>query len=239
MSKDGRTWLSHSGIETLKRCPRCFWLQYKKSIYQPEGIVSRLANRFDNILKNYFNIYRPLGELPPMIKQKIQGKLENPFNEKYFAKIDDQYGFWGKLDECIISENGEYIPVDFKTSSSDPRERPILEAYQSQIDDYLFLMKSSGKKIAGFGYLIFFFPDAGKDLHSGFPMIIHIVKVNGDPLKTQNRIEEAKSFLEKEISPPSKDCPFCSWFDKVKEEISPMTKKTTPHSTKYHQDKLI
>lgn len=52
MSKDGRIWLSHTGLETLERCPRCFWLQYKKGIRQPEGIVSRLANRFDTVLKD-------------------------------------------------------------------------------------------------------------------------------------------------------------------------------------------
>lgn len=64
MQKDKKIWLSHHGLELLERCPRCFWLQYNKGISQPEGIVSRLANRFDTIIKKYFDLYRPLGELP-------------------------------------------------------------------------------------------------------------------------------------------------------------------------------
>src|SRR3989338_5607267 len=147
MSKDGRIWLSHSGLETQERCPRCFWLQYNRRIYQPEGIVSRLANRFDIAIKNYFNVFPPLGELPPMVKGKLQGRLENPFQEKYFYRVNEKYGFLGKLDECLINDKGEYIPIDFKTASSDPRDRETLAAYQSQIDDYIFLMEKEGKKV--------------------------------------------------------------------------------------------
>ena len=106
MSKDNRVWLSHTGLETFERCPRCFWLQYNKKIYQPEGIVSRLANRFDSVLKNYFNVYRPIGELPPIVKGKLDGKLQKTFQEKYFVRINEKYGFclwmfakgYGKLD---------------------------------------------------------------------------------------------------------------------------------------------
>lgn len=45
----GRYGVSES---SLFECLRCFWLQYKKGIRQPEGIVSRLANRFDTVLKD-------------------------------------------------------------------------------------------------------------------------------------------------------------------------------------------
>ena len=215
MAKDGRIWLSHTGLEGLERCPRCFWLSYRRGIRQPEGIVSRLANRFDTVLKNYFNIYRPNGELPPMVEGKLNGKLEDPFTEKYFVRIDDSYGFWGKLDECLVTEKNEYIPVDFKTSSSDPREKETLPAYQSQIDAYLFLLSQNKKKIAGFGYLVYVFPDHSKNLHKGFPMIIHVVKLAGNPGKTAKKIAGAIKVLEGEIPGSFENCNFCMWRDKV------------------------
>lgn len=219
MSKDGRTWLSHTGIETLERCPRCFWLQYNRGIRQPEGIVSRLANRFDTVLKNYFAIYRPIGEIPPMVKGKLDGKLQNPFQEAYFVQINEKYGFYGKLDECLVTKDGEFVPIDFKTASSDPRDKEILAAYQSQIDDYIFILKENRKRVAGFGYLIYFFPDQGKELHNGFPMIIHLEKLQGDPEKTKKRIENAIKVLENPIPKPHEECPFCLWYDKVKDEL--------------------
>jgi hypothetical protein len=226
MSKDGRIWLSHTGVEVLERCPRCFWLQYRRGIYQPEGIVSRLPNRFDTVLKNYFNIFRPLGEIPPLIAGKLEGKLQNPFQEKYFVQVNDKYGFWGKLDECLINEKGEFIPVDFKTASSDPREKEILEAYKAQIDDYVYILLENGKKVAGYGYLVYFFPDHSEELHKGFPMIIHIEKLKGDQEKTKARIKNAVTVLEKEIPKPSEDCPFCTWYDKVKEELPADSRRT-------------
>lgn len=219
MSKDGRIWLSHTGIEGLQRCPRCFWLQYKKGIYQPEGIVSRLANRFDVVMKNYFNTFRSTGELPPMVLGKLEGKLQSPFKEKYFVRVNDKVGFLGKLDECLVNVKGELIPVDFKTSSSDPRGRETLAAYQSQIDDYVYLLKENGQKVAGFGYLIYVYPDESEMLHDGFPMVIHVEKLSGDPAKTVKRIENAISFLEKEMPKPSENCNFCKWYEVLSSEL--------------------
>jgi len=219
MSKDGRVWLSHTGLENLERCPRCFWLQYNRGIRQPEGIVSRLANRFDVVLKNYFNIYRPLGELPPVIKGKLEGKLIDPFADAYFVVVDAKYGFVGKLDECLVNEKGEHTPVDFKTSSSDPRGRETLPAYLSQIDDYVFVLLQNKKKVAGYGYLVYFYPDHSEDLHNGFPMVIHIEKVNGDPRRTAKRIVRAIKVLEAKIPKASRDCPFCLWYDQIKKAV--------------------
>lgn len=207
----GRIWLSHSGIEGLERCPRCFWLQYNKGIYQPEGIVSRLANRFDRVLKNYFNTFRQSGELPPMIDGKIEGKLQNPFQEVYWARIDDKYGFKGKLDECIVLSDGSHIPLDFKTASTDPRPKELLDAYQSQIDAYIFLLKQNGKKVGDYGYLIFFFPDELNGIDAGFPMVIHIKKVKGNPGKTPEKIARAINILEGKMPHASPSCPFCNY----------------------------
>lgn len=215
-----KTWLSHTGVETLERCPRCFWLAYKKGIRQPEGIVSRLANRFDGVMKDYFDSYRKLGILPPMVKGKIIGKLQSPFVEKYFANINDRYGFLGKLDECLVDAKGRFIPVDFKTASTDPRQKDLLEAYKNQIDDYLFLLEKNGHKTAGYGYLIFVFPDLSHELHKGFPMIIHVVKVKGDPKKTEIRLKAAFKVLEGKMPKPALECPFCSWYEKMKKEVS-------------------
>ena len=211
MSKDGRIWLSHTGIEGMERCPRCFWLLYRKGIRQPEGIVSRLANRFDKVLKNYFDTFRGTDELPPMIEGKIEGTLQNPFQEIYFVRIDDKYGFKGLLDECIVGRNGEHIPFDFKTSSTDPREKETLPAYQAQIDAYLFILKQNGKKIADHGYLMYVYPDEGKKLHDGFPMIIHLTKLAGDPGRTAGKISKAITVLEGDIPDANPTCPFCSY----------------------------
>ncbi len=209
-------WLSHSAIEELNRCPRCFWLSHKEGIKQPEGIQSKLANRFDVILKKYFDSYREKNQLPPLIQGKIKASLKKPFKEAYFYKFNDDFGFYGKLDECFINENGEHIPVDFKTASSDPREKETLSAYQNQIDEYLFLLEENHLKVANFGYLIYFFPEMTLELSNGFPMIVHIVKIERKVKDIRKRIEKAVKILQGPIPESSPDCNFCNWFDKVK-----------------------
>lgn len=219
MMKKDKIWLSPSGVEGMKRCPRCFWLQYRKGIRQPEGIVSRLANRFDKVVKSYFDIYRKIGELPPMIEGQVDGKLENPFTETYFYHHDDKYGLYGKLDDCLVTADKKYTPIDHKTSSSDPRQKEVLPAYQSQLDAYSFLMELNKKKTTGIGHLIYFYPQEGDKLHEGFPMLIFIQTLKTSPDNTRKDLLKAIEVLEGNMPKPSKDCPFCGWYDKVKDEF--------------------
>ncbi len=213
-AKKKTQWLSHSAFEELNRCPRCFWLSYREKIKLPEGIQSRLANRFDTILKKYFDSYRQKEKLPPLIEGKIKGKLEKPLKEIYYYKYSDEYGFYGKLDECIV-EDEFHIPVDFKTASSDPREKETLSAYQNQIDEYLFLLEENGKKVANFGYLIYFYPEMSIELSNGFPMIVHIVKLERKSKDIKKRIEKAISLLKGPIPDSAEDCVYCRWYHKV------------------------
>ena len=217
-SKSKKLWLSHSGIEGMYRCSRCFWLQYNKGLRQPEGIVSRLANRFDIILKRYFDLYRPLGELPPMVEGKIEGKLENPFQEKYFYDYDEKYGLTGRLDDCLIRSDGTYTPIDHKTSSSDPRDKEeVLGAYQPQLNFYALLLEKNKKPTSGFGHLIYYYPEHGKELHNGVPIHVHVQTLKTNPEQAKAELLKSIKLLEGDIPKPSSECPFCLWHEKLKE----------------------
>lgn len=216
-AKGKKIWLSPSSLEGLARCPRCFWLQYNRGIQQPEGIVSRLANRFDSIIKKYFDLYRPLGELPPMIEGKVKGKLENPFQEVYFYHHNQYYGFMGRLDECLVFNN-QYTPVDYKTSSSDPRQKEVLEAYQTQLDSYAFLLEANKKKTSGIGHLIYFYPQENTKLHEGFKMLVYVQTLKTNPDSAFQKFLKAVAVLEGPLPRPSLGCPFCQWYEKVEKE---------------------
>lgn len=218
-TKSKKIWLSPTGIGNSKRCPRCFWLQYHKKIRQPEGIVSRLANRFDKVIKRYFDLYRPQGELPPMIADQVQGKLQYPFQETYFYNYNDKYGFLGKLDECLVTKNNKYTPVDHKTSSSDPNTRELIPAYQTQLDSYALLLEKNGRPTTGIGHLIYFYPNEGQDLHNGFPMQITVKTLKTDPQQALTELMKAIKILEGKMPGPAKDCPFCDWHRKMKKYV--------------------
>lgn len=212
-----KIWISHSGLDILYRCPRCFWLKYNKGINQPEGITSRLPDRFDNVIKIYFDRFREKGELPPMIKGKMAGKLENPFRERYYCDINEKYGFYVKLDECLITPEEKYVPIDFKTASSDPRGKDVFLSYRNQMDEFTFLLEFHGKKTPRFGHLIYFYPDESENLHDGFPMIVDIQTIETNPDDVSPRLLEAVAVLEDNMPQPADDCPFCKWYDNVSE----------------------
>ncbi len=212
-----KRWLSATAVETSKRCPRCFWLQVNCKIYQPEGIVSRLANRFDGVIKKYFDLYRGTPDLPPMVAGQIDGRLESPFQEKYFANITDKYGFLGKLDECIIRDDGKYTPVDHKTASSDPTTRELIPAYQFQLDAYAFLLEQNRKPTTGIGHLIYFYPGDGKKLHEGFPMQVTVKTLNTNPGRVKGELLNAIDILEGPLPASALACPFCLYVETVKQ----------------------
>ncbi len=156
-----------------------------------------------------------MDQLPPLIEGKIKGKLKKPFRAAYFYKHNENYGFYGKLDECLV-DGDFHIPIDFKTSSSDPREKETLSAYQNQIDGYLFLLEENDLKTANFGYLIYFFPEMTLELSDGFPMITHVVKIERKEKDIKKKIDKAIKILQGSVPHSAKDCSFCQWFEKVK-----------------------
>ncbi len=216
-NKNKKIWLSYSGIEGRYRCPRCFWLQYNKGLYQPEGIVSRLANRFDVIFKKYFDLYRPSGELPKVIEGKVLGKLEYPFQEKYFYNYNEKYGLTGKLDDCLVLEDGTYTPIDHKTASSDPRLKDVLEAYQHQLDFYALLLEKNKKPTSGFGHLIYYFPEQSDKLDKGVPLQVHVQTLKTDPGQAFKEFLKAIDILEGEMPKAANNCVFCRWHEQLKE----------------------
>lgn len=211
-----KIWLSATSLENMRRCPRCFWLQVHLKIYQPEGIVSRLANRFDGVIKKYFELYRGTSDLPPLVAGQIGGQLESPFQETYFVTINDKFGYMGKLDECVIDSAGQYVPVDFKTASSDPTKRELIPAYQFQLDSYAFLLQQNRKPPSGVGHLIYFYPAEGNELHQGFPMHVTVKTLQTHPDQVPGRIDQAIKLLAQPLPVPSDTCNFCTYVETVK-----------------------
>lgn len=212
-----KLWLSATGLETRRRCPRCFWLQYNLKIYQPEGIVSRLANRFDIVIKRYFDLYRGTPDLPPLVVGQMEGTLETPFQEIYFANITAKYGFKGKLDECLVRTDGKFTPVDHKTASSDPTTRELIPAYQFQLDSYAWLLEQNRKPSSGVGHLIYFFPSEGEHLHDGFPMQVTVKTLTTNPGRVKAEILAAVDILEGPLPGSAAECPFCQYVEQVKQ----------------------
>lgn len=207
--------LSHSGLSILDECPRCFWLKYRQRIERPEGFASRLPNRFDTVIKRSFDRYREVETLPPILAGRLRGRLQNPFQEKYRIDHNERFQFYGKLDECLILPDGLHVPVDHKTTSSDPRGKEPHPAYQKQLDAYAWLLEANGKGTAGFGILLFYYPDEAEAIEKGFPFVIWLVQLQTNPGEARKRFLRGVETLEGPLPPLNPSCSFCSYAETV------------------------
>ena len=200
--------LSPSSLNLLEECPRCFWLHMVKKIKRPTGPISSIPIKMDSIIKHYFDRYRKSGELPPMIKGMVTGRL--PENMPKTLKHEEENGIilWGRPDEYFELEDGSIIPFDHKTKSKEPEA--VHSAYQLQMDVYSYLLNAMGYKTINKAYLAFYYPDEC-DLHNGMPFHCKIIEVETHPDNVKKLIDKAFNILNGDSPNSRESCEYCKW----------------------------
>ena len=218
-----RIGLSAHNLNIFRECQRCFYLQIKYSIKRPRGPMPSIATGIDSLIKEYFEHFRGK-ELPPFLKEKIEGTLITNLQKTYYYDIENfpNYYIWGHLDEAIKLPNGLYIPLDHKTRASCPKGEPH-DAYKFQLGIYSLLLKevNNGEEV-DVGYLVFYYPekeftdfDANEIKNViNFSFEVKEVKINTEEIK--KIIYEAINCLESKNIPKSgKDCEYCKWIEDI------------------------
>lgn len=206
-----------TGLGLFRECPKCFWVHYNKRVQRPRGIFPSLPGGMDLVIKDYFDKYR--GSLPPELKGKIKGSLmpDSDLMNKwrdwrtglqyYDEKLNAE--LFGALDDCMVY-NDKYVPLDYKTRGSAPRDGDSEKYYQTQLDTYALLIESSGRKIADFAYLVYYYPEEVSQ--NG------MVKFNVKPVEIPVSSSRVKDLFEKAVNVlrgpmPEKHfgCEYCLW----------------------------
>lgn len=206
-----------SGLNLYQNCPRCFWLAYNKKIKRPDGIFPSLPGGIDRVLKKYFDKYR--GELPPEIKGKVDGQLMpdlelmNKWRNwrtglEYHDKAQDAVLF-GALDDCLI-DGDYYIPLDYKTRGSAPKEGASEKYYQTQLDTYNLMLNANGYKTKDYAYLLYYFPEK-VETDKLIKFDIELVKIETDLRRIKKLFSDAVAVLKGPVPETSKECEYCKW----------------------------
>ena len=226
MFNNNKIRLSPSALNLFLDCPRCFWLDKNKGIKRPRGIFPSLPGGMDLVIKKYFDIYRLKNDLPPEIKGKVAGQLfaNMAVLEKWrnwrnsdlcYEDKDSKAVLIGALDDCL-TDDGRYIPLDYKTRGSELIEDPR-KYYQNQLDCYCLMLEHSGFKTKGLAYLVYYWPE--EVCQEG------VVKFHVEPIKIETDIESAKKTIREAVKllslamPQSNpNCEYCSLVTKRKNE---------------------
>jgi len=211
--------LSPSSLNLFLECPRCFWLQINEGIHRPRGIFPSLPGGMDLVIKDYFDKYREKGELPPEIQGKIEGKLlhDHKLLNKWrnwrtglqYKDEDLNVVLFGALDDCL-EDNGKYMPLDYKTRGSAPKDGDSEKYYGNQIDCYALLLEENGYPVGEFGYLIYYYP---KEVKENGVVVFDIkpIELKIDPERARKTIWDAIKLLSGPIPPHHSECEYCIW----------------------------
>ena len=211
--------LSYSTLYLFVECPRCFWLQMNRRIFRPEKPVATITIGLDRVIKEYFNQYREKDKLPPLIERKITGTLiRNLPNWLEFIDKDYDAKLYGYLDECLLIGDNLYAVLDHKTRGNIPKGTH--SAYQLQMDVYTFLLEQNNFPTKNLAYLVYYIPKEVNLLSNGFQFDVYPIELKTDPKRAKQIFYEAVSVLKKaQIPKQGKDCLFCNWLERIKEEV--------------------
>ena len=210
--------LSATSLSLLRECPRCFYLQVKDGIRRPQGIPMPLYTKMDSLVKNYFDGFRVNGELPPQLEGLVEGRLFD--NQDILRKwrnwrtglsfIDKNAGakIVSALDDCLVSEDGRFLPLDYKSKGEIREDSHVF--HQRQLDIYTWLLDENGYPTKDVGYLVFFAPQEVRNDNT--------IKFDIIPRRIETSKENAKELFYKAVNllngpMPEKheNCDYCRW----------------------------
>lgn len=217
--------LSPSTLNLFLECPRCFWLHINKGIHRPRGIFPSLPGGMDGVIKDYYDGYR--GSLPPEIVGKVAGKL---FSDKQVLTkwrnwrtgleyTDEETGatLFGALDDCLV-DGDHYVPLDYKTRGSAPKEGTSEGYYGNQLNCYTLLLKENNYPVNGFGYLVYYYPKAVKE--NGIVQFdVYPVQLKTDAEVARKTFKDAVALLSGPEPKKHSNCAYCSWSSRPEEEF--------------------
>ena len=220
--------LSRSKIDAFLNCPRCFYIDRRLGVGQPPGYPFALNSAVDKLLKKEFDIFRAEGKPHPLITEN--GVDARPVSHEELDKwrenfVGVQYHheptnfiITGAIDDLWINSIGEYIVVDYKSTSKDEEitelNKEWQDGYKRQMEVYQWLLRKNGLKVSDTGYFVYCNGVTDCNMFdSKLDFAITLIPYQGDDSWVERTITEAHTCLNSNIIPEcSPDCDFCNYY---------------------------
>ncbi|SRR6056297_697465 len=232
----GDKWkLSRSKIDLFLECRRCFYLDNKLGVKRPPGFPFALNSAVDELLKKEFDILRRTGETHELIDRygvdarPVHHDELDVWRENFqgVQHLHESTGFLvsGAIDDLWINSRGEYIVVDYKSTSKkeDITElnKDWQEGYKRQMEVYQWLLRGKGYPVSNKGYFVYCngITETEK-FDAKLEFKITLIKHEGDDSWIEPTLIEIKKVLDSERIPPADpECDFCAYRRTVEEKL--------------------
>jgi CRISPR/Cas system-associated exonuclease Cas4 (RecB family) len=223
--------LSRSKIELFFDCPRCFYIDRRLGTGRPPGFPFNLNSAVDTLLKKEFDLFRKKGKAHPlMMKYRVDAvpaKNDNleewreNFKGIQFLHEPTNLIITGAIDDLWENPKGEYIVVDYKSTSKNGEivalNHTWQDSYKRQMEIYQWLLRRNGYKVSDTGYFVYC--NGRKDLakfDGKLEFDITLIAHEGSDNWIEATIKDIHTCLNnKNIPDKSKDCDYCAYREAV------------------------
>lgn len=219
--------LSRSKIDLFINCPRCFYFDRRLGVARPPGFPFALNSAVDHLLKLEFDVHRMNGTKHPLIeKYGIDArpvahadldKWRHNFTGVQYLHQPTNLLIFGAIDDLWINSEGEYIVVDYKSTSKSEviteLNKDWQDGYKRQMEVYQWLLRKNGFKVSDTGYFVYCNGQTDRKAFDGkLEFEITLIPYKGDDSWVENTVTEAHKCLQLPDYPErGADCDYCQY----------------------------
>jgi CRISPR/Cas system-associated exonuclease Cas4 (RecB family) len=219
--------LSRSKIDLFLNCPRCFYYDRKLGVGRPPGFPFALNSAVDHLLKLEFDIHRVNGTKHPLIEKygvdarpvahEDLDKWRHNFTGIQHLHELTNFLIFGAIDDLWINSKGEYIVVDYKSTSKDEDITELNKdwqiGYKRQMEVYQWLLRQNGYKVSNTGYFVYCNGQTDRKAFDGkLEFDITLIPYEGDDSWVEKTIIKAHACLNNDKIPEaSPECDYCNY----------------------------
>ena len=219
--------LSRSKIDLFLNCPRCFYYDRKLGVGRPPGFPFALNSAVDHLLKLEFDIHRANGTKHPLIEKygvdarpvthEDLDKWRHNFTGIQHLHELTNFLIFGAIDDLWINSKGEYIVVDYKSTSKDEDITELNKdwqiGYKRQMEVYQWLLRQNGYKVSNTGYFVYCNGQTDRKAFDGkLEFDITLIPYEGDDSWVEKTIIKAHNCLNEETIPEADpNCDYCNY----------------------------
>lgn len=227
--------LSRSKLELFVDCPRCFYLDRRLGVGRPPSFPYSLNSAVDALLKKEFDIRRAKNQSHPLIdKYKVDAKpvahedldkWRHNFTGIQFLHKSTNLLITGAIDDLWINSKGEYIVVDYKSTSKEEEitelNKDWQDGYKRQMEIYQWLLRQNGYKVSNIGYFVYCNGRTDLAAFDGkLEFDVTLISYKGSDKWVEGVIIDAYKCLNgNKIPKANSECDYCAYIKAVKNNI--------------------
>lgn len=224
--------LSRSKIDLFLQCPRCFYFDRRLGVGRPPGFPFALNSAVDHLLKQEFDACRAKGDNHPLIeKYGVDARpaahpdldtWRHNFTGIQHLHRPTNFLVFGAIDDLWINSRGEYIVVDYKSTSKGEEivalDKAWQDGYKRQMEVYQWLLRRNGYKVSDTGYFVYCNGRTDRKAFDGkLEFDVTLIAYDGDDTWVEKALTDTHACLQRPTIPAAaQGCDYCEYHAAVK-----------------------